>query len=268
MNQELLKHIGLSDNEARVYTALLRGGVLSVSALTKQTKIKRSNLYHVTEALTKKGVIVKMMRHEVAHFQATDPEKLLILVEQQEEQLRHHREALELTLPDLKSLFHLSTQQPSVRSYEGIDGLKKIYEDILKQGKDIRLIRSVLDNNQAKLAQLVKRQIAKQVRAGIHARILAPLMPSTPAKILERDKSNLVERRIMPRDQFTLPSQVMLYGNTVALTDFDHPDTIISTVIENRSIAKTFGTLFEYIWEHSKEEHDLLYASISDDFNG
>jgi hypothetical protein len=48
------------------------------------------------------------------------------------------------------------------------------------------------------------------------------------------------------------PAQVVIYGNKVALTSFG--DCMITTIIEDPSITKTFNMLFEVLWsKHPKD---------------
>lgn len=263
MNKELLLHIGLSENEADVYLALLEKGMLSVAQLAKTTKSKRANLYNILTHLAARGAVEKVMKKGVAYFQANDPQNLLILAEQQEEQLRHHREALELVMPSLKSLYQFSNEKPSVSSFEGIGGLKKIYDDINKTKKNILLLRSVFDNDRADLDRLVHQQIERQVEAGIRTRVIAPLVSNTKEKILNFDKKNLVERRIVSREQFTLPAQIIVYENKVAVTDLKGK-ALVSTLIENESIAQTFRILFEYIWSQTKKEDQGIRKKLKE----
>lgn len=262
MDEELLKHIGLSENEAKTYLILLKKGSLSVGEAAKATRLKRSNLYNILESLAAKGAAKKVSIGGVVRFEASDPNRLLVLAEKQEEQIRHHKESLALVLPSLLSLYHLSSQKPSVRYYEGLEGLKRVYEDILRTGEDIRLIRSVYDNDREDLNRTVRAQVKKQVKAGIRVRMLAPLTRNTAVRLAE-DKANLINRRILPAEGFRLPAQVILYGDAVALTDLKNPDAIISTVIDNKNITETFRVIFEYMWEHAKGEHEQLFASVS-----
>lgn len=262
MNRELLLHIGMTENEAAVYGALLALGTVSVGELTKETALKRSNLYNILESLIGRGAAVKTEKKGVAYFQATDPESLRALAYRQEEQARHHRESLELALPSLQSLYQLANAKPSTHSFEGVAGVQRVYDDIIRTKKDILLMRSVYDNDLPELKKTVDAQIRRQVKNGIRTRVIAPFVPNTQYRFLHLDEKNLVERRMVPKEQFTLPAQVIVYGNKVAITALQDKDAIISTIIENVHIAETMRMMFEYMWAKSEGEHAAFRSAL------
>jgi sugar-specific transcriptional regulator TrmB len=265
MNKDLLLALGLNELEATSYLALLEHGTLSVSELSKNTKISRTNLYNVITALISKGVVEEVNIGKVARFQAQHPRNLLDLVSQKEKDIEESRKALELLLPSLQSLYKLTNYKPAIQVFEGIEGLKKIYADILRTKSDILLFRSVYDFEDEKMKKLVRTQIDKQVRANIHVRAIAPFDKTYTAKAITHDEQNLVTRKIVSPERFSLPAQILIYANKVAITDLKS-SARISTLIENDAIAGTFRGLFEYIWETSetedKEYRDQLAKGI------
>jgi sugar-specific transcriptional regulator TrmB len=261
-NQELLEHIGLTKDETKMYATLLASEALSVQQLSDATGIKRGNAYNVAESLERKGAAEKVLVRSVTHFRATEPTQLLALAEQAEEQARHHREALELAVPGMMSSFLITHHQPVIRTFEGLKGLQKIYDDILRTKEDILLIRSVYDDDSYHLVQMVDKQIRAQVRAGIGVRLIAPYTQEGIERMRTVDTKNHVERRMIPAERLTLPAQVIVYGNKVAITDLKNADTMISTLIENVSIAESFRTLFEYMWEQATPEHYALMKQL------
>ena len=117
------------------------------------------------------------------------------------------------------SEFNLVSSLPGVESFEGITGLQKIYDDTIKTGKDVQLLRSIYDNDNPQLAKIVEKHIKLRVANKIHSQILTASHLATkeyPTKDMsEQDEKNLVSRRVLPRAQFSLPAQVIIYGNKV-----------------------------------------------------
>jgi len=261
MNTDLLVKIGLNEKEALVYLTLLEIGISSAGVIISKTKLKRGNLYDILYRLISRGVVEKVEKKKVASFRATPPENLLKIIESKEQEIEESKKFFENSLSSLKSLYNLTTEKPTVFYYEGISGLKKIYEDINREKKDIMLIRSIYDDNHKEIDDLVLNQINKQAKAGIHTRAITPLVKDTPQTVLEKDEERLVERRIIAKEKLILPGQIIIYGDKVAITDLK--DSFISTLIENKNIAETFGTIFRYIWDQAEEESDEIYKTIN-----
>ena len=256
----LINNLGLPPNESRIYEVLLEKGPLAAAAIAKFSDISRSNVYAALENLKKKGLVEPGKKTTKKVFQATSPDNLESLIAAQETILRQNKQSLYSALKDLKSLYHITTKKPSVRYYEGMEGLQKIYEDILREGEDILLLRSVYDDQHPKIGKTVLRQIKLQAKAGIHTKAITPYVKDTPSTILKHDKEHLVERRIIPKGKLILPAQIIIYKNKVAITDMK--DSFISSLIENPNIAKTFRELFQYIWELAAPEHAKIYEEI------
>ena len=262
-NQNLLEHIGLTRDEVKAYVALLGVEALSVQQLSVATGIKRGNTYNIAESLEKKGAAERIMKRGVAHFRATEPTQLLALAEQSEEQSRHHREALELALPGIMSAYLLAHHQPVIRSFEGLNGLQKVYDDILQAKQDILLIRSVYDDDSTELIRMIDQQIRAQVRAGIHVRLIAPVTPEGIERLRKQDTQNHVERRMIRAERLTLSAQVIVYGDKVALSDLRNTQTFISTLIENQSIAESFRIIFEYMWQEATPDYETMVKGLT-----
>lgn len=260
MNLDLLVKIGLSDKESLVYLTLLELGVSPARTLIAKTKLKRGNLYDILYQLISRGVVEKTENKKVAAFRASPPENLLKIIENREQEVDGSKKLFENSLSSLKSLYNLTTKKPTVFYYEGLMGLKRIYEDILREKKNILLIRSIYDNNHKEIDDLILSQINKQIKAGIRTRAITPFVEDTPQAVLEKDKERLVERRIIQKEKLVLPGQIIIYGNKVAITDLK--DSFISTLIENENIAETFRILFNYVWDQAQEESEGIYKSI------
>lgn len=59
--EKLLKDIGLTNNQAKVYLALLDMGPSKVSEITKTARVTRPNLYPILDALQRLGIVEKIL---------------------------------------------------------------------------------------------------------------------------------------------------------------------------------------------------------------
>jgi len=94
---EDLEDLGLSNEEARVYLAILELGGSYVSNIGKKAGISRVNVYYILGNLVKKGIVSSVEKNNIKFFSVESPK---ILVNQLEEKFLHAKKLL----PELLSL--------------------------------------------------------------------------------------------------------------------------------------------------------------------
>lgn len=247
MTTKLLEQIGLSPEEAKIYECLITMGALPARKIAIETAINRSLIYKIIKTLMAKGLVIESEgKRSVSTFTALHPSKLHALVKEKEDALKLADQSFHEAVSSLGAQFNLVCGKPSVHFYEGVDGVKYLYKDVLRVGKDIRLIRTPLDNNHPELDKLVVEQIKKQVERGIHTKAIVPMDLEHDDFILKRDQENLVVRKRVERKEMNIPAQVVIYGNKVAMTSYK--DCLITTIIEDIGIRETFEIIFERLW--------------------
>ncbi len=261
VSRQALVQAGLTPHQAAVYEALIQHGPQKATKVAFLAGVPRTLSYKVLDELEAQELVAKKDEPgKVSLFVPAHPLKLKELMDRRLEEAKGAKVALEGTLGKLISDFNTAAGSPGVRILEGVAGVSELYEDQLNEGQPILLMRSPLDDDRLELSDLVQRQIAEQIKMGISVRVIAPMTPGTPAKVLSKDKERLVERRIVPREVFPIPAQVAIYANKVALTSYE--GVLMTTIIENTAIRQTFELIFEYMWAKSEPEHKKILESI------
>lgn len=253
MNKETLIKIGLSPEEAEVYLDLLEHGAESASVVASHTSVKRTYVYQVVKNLISRGLARELKEGKATKFEPSSPDVLLSLVEQKKSEANQAQILIENTLNELKTKYRAIESKPIIQSFEGINGLKRVYKDILEEKGDILLLRSIYDESKPDLAKTVSEQIKNQILRGIHVRTITPLVDSTQETFLKHDKERLVERHITHKQELSLPAQIIVYKTKVAIISLKKE--IVATLIDNKDIADTFSVMFEFMWNHTEEEH-------------
>lgn len=255
MIPEVLENLGLSTEEVEVYLSLLEAGAQSASDLAKTTKVKRTHIYNIARSLMKRGFVSQDQSSGTTKFVPLTPDKLLSLAHDKKDEAARLESSLETVLPDLKHKYKLIEAKPTIQTLEGIEGLKKLYKDILETKKDILLFRSSFDERND-IAGIVSEQIERQIKLGIHTRTITPLSPTTKDTFENFDKIRLVDRHILKSQDFVLPSQIIVYDSKVAITTLK--SDILITIIDNKEISDTFKKLFEMNWNLTEAEHNSI----------
>ena len=140
-----LKKIGLSDNEAKVYLALLELGGSTAQQVAQKAELKRPTTYVQLEILMKRGLITSFEKGSKTLFRCEDPEHLNQVLEKEKEEQKEMAQALEKVLPELGNLYLSAGERPRVRFFEGIEGIKTAHEEFLKT--KVGLVKSLMNTD-------------------------------------------------------------------------------------------------------------------------
>ncbi|HVW71749.1 MAG TPA: helix-turn-helix domain-containing protein [Candidatus Paceibacterota bacterium] len=247
---QALTSAGLTDEQAYVFEPLITGGTMQAGKLASRSGLSRTYTYRILEELAALGLVTREEPPgKPAQFTPVHPFAIAELARKREESAAVAKQTVEEVMGALISDYTASSRVPGVRILSGTEGVAELYEDTLRAGTDICLIRSTYDNKDEVLEELTRKHMSDRAARGIHTRAITPTGPggtTASAKILKRDKENLTERREMPRKSFDLPAQILIYGNKVAITAYG--ESLITTIIENPAIHTTLRVLFETIW--------------------
>jgi sugar-specific transcriptional regulator TrmB len=240
----LLTHLGLSDKESAIYLALLELGPSDVTEIAIKANIKRPTAYVVLDTLVEKGFICTVA-HTVRHYQAEDPKKLLAV--QQAKLLQ-----FESAIPGLIGLASTSEQKPTARFFNGIEGIKAVYEESLLQpaGSEIMAIghaQAVEDG----IAGFADWYIKRRVSGNISMRAITNSEPGSLA-VVQRDHDELRHTRVLPKDKLDEQFEINIYGNKVTAVSFVHHE-LIGIIIESSVFAAAHRQMFEILWKVAED---------------
>lgn len=232
---EALKQFGLTEKEAKIYLALLELGVASVQKIAQKAKIARPTAYDILESLQNQSLVSVFEKGQKKQYSPTDPAIIL-------DRTRQKSKNLEDIFPQLKALYNLPLEKPKVRFYEGIEGIRVILDEVLKEGKELFSIGSAEDifGNLDFFPAFVK----KRVELGIQTKVI--LRDSKKAR--ERQKlgsKELREVKIIPAD-YQFHALMMIFGNKVAMISL--AKDYVALLTESRELAAMQKELFRLNW--------------------
>jgi sugar-specific transcriptional regulator TrmB len=128
--QELM-NLGLKDKEACVYLSSLELGPSPAQNIAKKAGVVRATTYVILEELMQMGLVTKYKEGKKTMFSAEAPSQLLRLLEKEEEVIEQRQKELKDILPELQMLAKALGDKPSVRYFEGKEGLAAIRRDMV-----------------------------------------------------------------------------------------------------------------------------------------
>lgn len=243
-----LKNIGLTDNEAKVYLAMLELGPASVQEIAAKAGINRPTAYFQIESLKKHALVSIHNKGNKQVFMAESPEQLEHIIETEKKTIEQKQDELKKILPDLVSMFSASDTKPVVRYFEGKEGLVRMQDILLKSGVKQVLGMSSLDDLGKVFPQHGDSYVPQRVKKKIHSRFI---YTSSQGPILKAgDKKVLRESRFIPKEKMPFTSDLTIFGNSVAIAALKNKPTGI--IIEHPEVAESFRSLFEFTWSLAK----------------
>ena len=235
--QDGLKKIGLSESESKGYLALLKLGSSTVAKITKEVKLHRSNVYDFLDNLLAKGLVSYVIKAGVKHFKATHPNKLHDYVKEKED-------IVSTILPDLKELAKFSKDVLNVEVFEGVEGVKTLLKDVLREAKDHVIMGIDETMFQKKLGHFMDWYFKEEKKLGFVERILT----KDNVKFVYEYKSAIY--RYLPAESFN-PTPTYVYGDNVAILIWE-PFSVIR--IKNAALADSYNKYFEILWKQAKKK--------------
>ena len=244
-----LKKIGLSENEARVYLALLELGSETAQEIAKKAGVKRATTYVQLDALMKMGLVTSFEKGKKSYFRAEDPEHLMKIAEREKKVARERESALEEILPDLGKLYLSAGERPRVRFFDGVEGLKTMQAEFLKSGAELVESFSSADDVAKIFPKFGEEYEPQKIKRKIQSKVI--YTSANGSFLKEVDMIALRESRYIPPDEFPVSCDISIYKNTVSISVLR--GKIFGILVEGEEIAKSMRSFFKLAWEAAEK---------------
>ena len=244
MDLEVLRKIGLSDGEVKVYKALLELGATSINNIHEKVSIDRRNIYDILNKLIEKGLISYIESNGKRTFKSANPDKLLSYLEEKKSDLDNVKKEVTKIMPDIQNIFNSKKEELFAEIFKGAEGIKAVWDDMLNYPL-IYWIGSgfyVPDKFPAFFDDWNTRRMKKEVRSYHLFRYEKRNDPSI--KRLKR----LTFLKFLPKEFSGSPTVTVIYGNKVA--QFLFGEKLFAFVIESKELAENYKAYHKYLWNN------------------
>ncbi len=245
MDTKLLEQIGLTKGQAKAYSALIQKGESTPPQIAKEIGESRTNTYMLLEKLEKLGLITRIKKANKLAYQPLNPIALEKLAEQNTHRMAEAEENIKHSMPQMLSYFYSFTEKPGIRLLQGGQGLKEIYQDTLREKKDIYFLRTrvevkALGSNF--FHQYKKRRAFLGIKTYAFTQDTQMGRENAPNDALH----NMV-RVWFPADKYTAPVEIDVYGDKTAFLAFG--EEFMGVIIQSPHIAEAMRQLMLMIGE-------------------
>lgn len=249
---QLFKQLGLSDKEADLYNLLLTKGTLSATSIIRLSGLKRATAYKILYELVKKGLVSQSDIKKKIHFTPLPPDNLQRLSDGQIRSFEKARTDLQALLPAMTSAYVQSVEKPIVNVFEGVEGLKQIYQDTMNEGKEILAVLQTSSVDETLFQWLESDYIKARTAAKVRATVIVS-SGEWSDEYIKRRSADLTTIRRVNETLHPFAHEIDIYGDKVAFINYKKGDALIGIVIQHPGIAQTMRAMFDLAWLGAKK---------------
>ena len=242
--QTQLENLGLTPSEVSVYLNLVQFGPGTASEVAQRCNLNRSTAYVQLSSLINDGLVNNYKLKKKTCFSAESPKHLERFLEKKLHTIEDQIEESGPLIEDLLKIFAKNDTKPSLRVFDGKDGLITMGNELLNSGVPEYYAAYSFDEIYAVFGQQeLANYNEKRVALGIFEHLLynksgraAPKLP-------------LQEQKRFPKDTFPFRANIYVYGDTVSIAQTT--GKIFGVSIKNENVANSFRSLFKLAWSEA-----------------
>lgn len=238
-NVALLEKLGLHTQASEIYLALLSIGQGTVSDIAHATKQHRPAIYHHLPELLEKGLVSQTKKGQRTLYVPESPEHLLDVAKRFTEEIQN-------ALPELTAAYQGKQKQPMIRYFQGAEGIRSAYEDLLRTMKKGQVIyRYESPEDHRKYEKYIPREYRDRVLDGKEVDWLIITNKFTMDR--KRKRLERLYKCVPPEEaKFMYDISAYIYSHKVAFIDYRNE---MASIIESATFAgfqrKIFKMLFD-----------------------
>ena len=231
-----LRKIGLSEKESLIYLQLVKSGESLANSIAKQTSTNRTVTYNILQQLIEKGLVSYIKKDGKRYYQASSFDSLYSNIKEKEIIVSD-------LIKELSSFGSKDYSQPKVEIFEGLAGIRNLFQQIVKS-KELRVLNAtglIFDNLKYEAGHIVK-----EIENKIDTKIIAnEYMKNTPLISFKKLKIRYLPRKV---DYY---ATTFIFNEVVAIQLLKEKPIVIK--IESRDIAEGYKIDFDLLWKIAKK---------------
>lgn len=259
---EQLHTLGLQDNEAKIYLALLELGQGTVSDISKTAQLNRTTGYDVLERLSLYGLANRTTSgSKRTMYIAEPPFRLKQYLENKKHQVEHRLEQVGDIIFDLQNIYK-KENKPVIKFFEGVEGIKNIYWHTLDAKS---MIYSVLDlgvyltgKEKEYYDKFGKDYIKERSKLGVKEKALVLKNEAGIEFYNTTYKDNpqyrkVTEYRWLDKQFPFIPAAEVNIYDDIVMGVLVKPGENVAFEVKNSSFANSLKIIFELAWQQAEK---------------
>lgn len=232
-----------------MYLYLLKMGARPASRVAHGVGLKRGHTYNVLLGLISRGLVTEYLQGKVKYFLAGNPESLLNAIDQEISEKKQLRETVQRHISAFPEVGTFSANKSDIRYFNGIDGVKLVYRETLRQnGHEIRAFADYdyifLGEESPTLNSWMWRYCDDRARKRITYLGIVNRSVASDLAYRFREKHR---RQLKLIDRAPLPAEILVYDDSVAIISLRKDP--MALLIQNTAVASAVRALHQTFWD-------------------
>ena len=248
MLTQLLQDYGLTKTEAQSYLAVLEIGTAPVSSIARRTWENRVTVYSTLKNLVKKWLATEVNKKGTTYYSVIWPDTLIKKTEDK-------YKALKDALPQFLAIANKYDNKPKVQFFDGMEGLKTIYEEVILSGKDMPTDEpfltfvgtSKIDPNFQEY--LSKEFVPRRLKHKTKTRVIAAKSTSKYSDYNIKTHDSIV----IDDPIFDFANEIIVYGNCKVAILMYATNELCGLTIESSTLYNALKSMFNLIRKLAKK---------------
>jgi len=249
MNLKILKELGLTEGEIKVYHALIKLQKSTITKIIEQSGVSSSKVYLILDKLVHRGLVNYIVINNIKEFHLASPDNLKEYLSNEKAKLNEVENNLNTLIKEINTTFSNQIQE-SAHIYKGLAGLKTAHLNLideLTEGEEyvfFSVEKSALEQDAVK--RMFKSLHQTRDERKVTARGIAlPQLRKTFERYLPSKKEYQIKYH-----KLTL-NQGITIGKNRIIIETAHPDAFAVEIISSKT-ANSYKEFFNKIWEIAK----------------
>jgi len=263
-----LRSLGFTDNESKIFLALLQGRLMSASEIAKSAKVTRTDVYSILKSFVNKGYCNEIETNSILMYEMIDPDVILGKIQMNLEREKEKKsKSFAETFKSLKPLYNSKSERPDNSNIELIRGYNQQREqkffELLKNAKReilfmVRLELYISDDVDRTAERFIKNggiiKSIYEIGSGLKLKKDDKWIEAVPkdlVKIFDKFEGYGEQLRLSMAKipNYTIIDREIVFMNIVdkSVPRYNEADIII----RNKDFAESHAEVFNTIWDKS-----------------
>jgi len=251
-SMRILQELGLSGNEAILYTLMLEHPRSAVRELGVRTPFPRTLLYHVLNQLIRRGLVTAKKAKGRTVYLAESPDKLYEMLADKEREFARESASIRTLIPRLKRNYRLAGKRPVVRTFDGIEEYQKALDDIILTSPKEICSYEMLGGKRPALEAREEHERLRVARK-IPKKVLFFDDDAATAELKKRRYDDFTQFRAARGSIARFGTDVILYDGKLLYTSTADGREPTVVLVEDQALYDMQKKLFDSLWKQGKD---------------
>lgn len=243
MDSELISTLqayGFSDKEAKIYLVALELWSSPASTIARRSVINRVTTYTILNDLKRKWYVNEITKDNTKYYNTISPDILL-------KQLEQKYESFKEKVPDLLALADNFWNKPKIQFFEGVSGLKNLYNEILKTKEPLFAFLSD-DDIVPELQQYLNIIFVKQrKKQWIHSSVIVRSTEANKQYLKSIKNDKLTDIRLINDELAGIEWELMLFWEDRIACALYSPKELMWYTIQSKQLYSSLKSIFMFM---------------------